>query len=320
MAVSRWQAAFAIVACTTLLSAAPLRQAASSPSYLQKSRTFHSAAEFARITGGGVQMRTSVDAADELRIRRFPVHLPVNEFTVIAFESPTLAWIGSAQGAVRLNTERSTVEYFAGERWLPDDHVTGFGFESGATWIETPKGSRESTYRPMTLEEKSGRSSIASRARHNRWGFTATSDLRVPGDLTTNQPVSTDNDGLWTAMYVAAECFRYKVTGRGGRARERAAGMQAILRLEIDHRHSRVFPPARSSRSAKTCNRRTASGTTPPTRRGGGKATPARTRSSDTTSSIRSITTWWPTRRKEAVTGSARSHHDAHPRPRIPAD
>ena len=35
----------------------------------------------------------------------------------------------------------------------------------------------------------------------------------MPGDLTTNQPVSTDNDGLWTAMYVAAECFRYKVTG-----------------------------------------------------------------------------------------------------------
>ena len=170
MAVSRWQAAFAIVACTTLLLAAPLRQAASSPSYLQKSRTFHSAAEFARITGGGVQMRTSVDAADDLRIRRFPVHLPVNEFTVIAFESPTLAWIGSAQGAVRLDQKDGRSKYFAGERWLPDDHVNGFGFENGATWVQTGKGFSRITYRPMTLEDKSGVFVDRIRERHNRWG------------------------------------------------------------------------------------------------------------------------------------------------------
>jgi hypothetical protein len=103
MTVSRWRAAFAMVAGTTLLSAAPLRQAAPSPGYLQKSRTFLSVAEFARTTSGRVQMRTSVDPADELRIRRLPLHLPVNEFTVVAFESPTLAWIGSTQGMVRVN-------------------------------------------------------------------------------------------------------------------------------------------------------------------------------------------------------------------------
>jgi hypothetical protein len=232
MTVSRWQAAFALVACTTLLSAAPLRQAASSTRYLQKSRTFHSTAEFARTTGGRVQMRTAVDPADELRIRRLPVHLPVNEFTVIAFESPTLAWIGSAQGAVRVNAERRSVEYFAGERWLPDDHVTGIGFENGATWVQTGKGFSRISYQPLTLEEKSGVFVNRIRARHNRWGFTATSDLRVAGDLTTNQPVSTDNDGLWTAMYVAAECFRYKVTGQAEARDYARRGMQAILRLE----------------------------------------------------------------------------------------
>jgi hypothetical protein len=232
MTVSRWQAAFAVVACTTLLSAAPFRQAASSTRYLQKSRTFHSAAEFARTTSGRVQMRTSVDPADELRIRRLPVHLPVNEFTVIAFESPTLAWIGSPQGVVRVKAESRTVEYFVGERWLPDDHVNGIGFENGATWVQTGKGFSRISYRPMTLEEKSGVFVDRIRARHNRWGFTATSDLRVPGDLTTNQPVSTDNDGLWTAMYVAAECFRYKVTGQAEARDHARQGMQAILRLE----------------------------------------------------------------------------------------
>jgi hypothetical protein len=54
----------------------------------------------------------------------------------------------------------------------------------------------------------------------------------VPGDLSTNQMVSTDNDGLWTAMYVAAESFRHAVT-KAADARDNARrGMEAILRLE----------------------------------------------------------------------------------------
>src|SRR4029078_4616653 len=44
--------------------------------------------------------------------------------------------------------------------------------------------------------------------------------------------VSTDNDGLWTAMYVAAECFRYKATGEADARDNARRGMQAILRLE----------------------------------------------------------------------------------------
>jgi len=84
----------------------------------------------------------------------------------------------------------------------------------------------------MTLEEKSRAFVDRIQARHNRWGLTATSNLKVPGDLASNQPVSTDNDGLWTAMYVAAECFRYKVTGQTDARDNARRGMQAILRLE----------------------------------------------------------------------------------------
>src|SRR6476659_7580543 len=138
MTVSRWRAAFAILSCTTVLSGSP-RQPQQPATYLQKSRTFHSPAEFARMTRG-VRLHKGVEPADELRIRRLPVHLPVNDFTVVAVESPTTIWIGSGQGAARLHTSTRTVEYFAGERWLPDDHVTGFAFEGSTIWIETPKG------------------------------------------------------------------------------------------------------------------------------------------------------------------------------------
>src|SRR5256714_10001354 len=69
-------------------------------------------------------------------------------------------------------------------------------------------------------------------ARHNRWGLTADSRLRVPGDLSSSEMISSDNDGLWTAMYVAAECFRYKVTGEADARENARGGMQAIMRLE----------------------------------------------------------------------------------------
>jgi hypothetical protein len=220
------------LACTILLSAASLLQQPAAGTFVQKSRTFHPAAESGRNPRGAVRLQKRVESADELRIRRLPVHLPITDFTVIATESPTITWIGSAAGAVRLNTSTHTVEYFAGERWLPDDRVTGIGFENGATWIETAKGLSRIEYKPMTLEEKSRVFVDRIQARHNRWGLTATSNLRVAGDLTSNQPVSTDNDGLWTAMYVAAECFRYKVTGQNDARDNARRGMQAILRLE----------------------------------------------------------------------------------------
>ncbi|MFL6281142.1 MAG: hypothetical protein ACJ731_13580, partial [Vicinamibacterales bacterium] len=111
------------LACTILLSASALQQPAPG-TFLQKSRAFHSPAEFAQMTSGTVRMQKTAKPADELRIRRLAIHLPVNDFTVIAVESPTITWIGSPQGAVRLNTSARTVEYFAGERWLPDDHVS----------------------------------------------------------------------------------------------------------------------------------------------------------------------------------------------------
>jgi hypothetical protein len=222
----------ALVICTFLLSGTSPLQQQSPATFLQKSRTFQSAAEFAQTTHGAVKLQKNVKPADDLRIRRLPVHLPVNDFTVIATQSPTITWIGSAQGAVRLDTSTRAVEYFAGERWLPDDHVTGIGFDSSATWIETPKGVSRIEYKPTTLEEKSRAFVTRIQSRHNRWGLTATSELRTPGDVSTNRTVSTDNDGLWTAMYVAAECFRFKVTGEADARENARKGMQAILRLE----------------------------------------------------------------------------------------
>ena len=101
-------------------------------------------------------------------------------------------------------------------------------------------------------------------ARHNRWGLTADSQLRVPGDLSSNQMVSSDNDGLWTAMYVAAESFRFKVTGEADARANARQGMNALIRLEaitgIPGFPARSFIKVRAP--GRTCSRRTANGTT----------------------------------------------------------
>jgi hypothetical protein len=200
--------------------------------YLQKTRTFHTAEAFAALTGGRVMVQRTLDSKLDTALRRLAVRLPIDDVTVAAVESPIVTWIGTPKGAVRVHRDTRTVEYFAGERWLPDDRVTGLGFDGTSTWIETPKGFARIAYAATTLAEKSRAFVERVQSRHNRWGLTASSQLRVPGDLSTNQLVSTDNDGLWTAMYVAAECFRYKVTGDRAARDNARRGMDAIVRLE----------------------------------------------------------------------------------------
>src|SRR5688572_15879883 len=226
---------FACVWCVA--SHAPLRPAVAGQAPLdgefrQKQRTFHSPEEFAAAASGKVRVARGIDAERLSSIRDAGVTLPVRRITVVAVESPTVTWIGTPEGAVRLNAADWTREYFAGQRWLPDDAVTGIGFDRGATWIETPKGYARIEYTPMTLAAKSRHFVDRVQARHNRWGLTADSRLRVPGDLSTNQMSSSDNDGLWTAMYVAAESFRYKVTGEADARENAGRGMQALVRLE----------------------------------------------------------------------------------------
>jgi hypothetical protein len=200
--------------------------------YLQKTRSFHSADEFARLTAGRVRVERSVDEKLVAAIHAAGITLPVADVTVLVPESAAVVWLGSRRGAVRLNRDDRTRQYFAGLRWLPDDQVTGIGLDGGSIWVETPRGFSRLQYTPTTLAEKSRAFVERVQARHLRWGLTADSRLRVPGDLSSNQLTSTDNDGLWTAMYVAAESFRFKVTGAPDARANARAGMQAILRLE----------------------------------------------------------------------------------------
>jgi hypothetical protein len=213
-----------------MLLAAPAAEARQT--YAQKIRTFHSAEEFAKLTGGRVRVGRAIDGGRLALMRRTVVDWPQIDVTVLGPESASGVWVGTQRGAIRYTDGYRRREYFAGLRWLPDDRVTGIAVDGASVWLETPKGFSRIEYRPMTLAEKSEAFVKRIQERHVRWGLTADSQLRVPGDLTTSQTRSTDNDGLWTAIYVAAECFRFKVTGDPAARENARRGMQAILRLE----------------------------------------------------------------------------------------
>ncbi len=224
------------------------------PSLWAQTRSFHSAAEFARMTKGRVKIVRSPiltllggqvlrGTSDGIVMRQskvpfFPhVALPSLEVTTLVEDQPSVVLVGTKQGLFAVNTMSNDVRsYWAGKRWLPDDNVTGIGieppFKATVIWVETPKGFSRLDFNDVSLEKKSAAFVERIRARHVRHGLTADSQLKISGDLSSNQMVSSDNDGLWTAMYVAAECFRFKVTG-DAKAREYARqGMQALLRLE----------------------------------------------------------------------------------------
>ena len=204
--------------------------AQTSRSYLQKVRSFHTAEEFARLTGGKLRVERAVDESRLAALRRTITSWPVTEVTVLGPESRFGQWVGTPRGAIRYTDQGR--EYFAGRRWLPDDRVTGIAVDGPVTWLETPQGYARIGSDSITLEQKSEAFVKRIQERHVRWGLTTDSALRVPGDLSTNRTRSSDNDGLWTAMYVAAEAYRFKVTGAADAKENARRGMQAILRLE----------------------------------------------------------------------------------------
>jgi hypothetical protein len=147
-----------------------------------------------------------------------------------------VTWIGSREGLVRwqpADPPRDRYQFFAGKRYLPDDEVLALAADAPhRLWVRTRTGVSRLDFPPMRLEEKAAFFEDRIEQRHNRHGMVADSHLARPGDLSSNERVSSDNDGLWTAMYGAAECFRYAVTRSPEALQKAKRSVEALLELE----------------------------------------------------------------------------------------
>ena len=121
-------------------------------------------------------------------------------------------WFGSTRGAFRLKDD-GKFKYYASKRWIPSDVVLDIAKgPENSILVLTDKGLGKICRKEITLYDKAMFYDKQVRNRHIRNGFNATVVGMTDGDITTGYMSTSDNDGLWTTMYLAGEVFRYSVT------------------------------------------------------------------------------------------------------------
>jgi hypothetical protein len=180
----------------------------------------------------------------------FDEGLPVGGLRAIAITTDGAVWAGGDQGLVRYADSSHAWDrwqYFGGKRSLPSDEVISMApGEAGSIWVQTSAGISHIEYRRMTLAEKAAYFERRVAERHKRHYLVADSEFSEPGAPATNHQYPNDNDGLWTAIYVAAQAFRYRVTKDSQALDSARKSVEAMLRLEAIT--GRAGFPARSFR------------------------------------------------------------------------
>jgi hypothetical protein len=139
--------------------------------------------------------------------------LPYNDFTTVAAGENGEIWFGTHKGAIHYDGKNW--EYRQGKRWLPDDDVCDIAVDKvGNTYFATKKGVGVIKRKPITLADKAKwyEDEIDRYNRRTPFGYVLEARLDKPGDKTKWSNHDSDNDGLWTSMYGAGECFAYAAT------------------------------------------------------------------------------------------------------------
>jgi hypothetical protein len=157
--------------------------------------------------------------------------LPWNDFTSIAPGPHGEVWFTTHLGVIRFDGK--DWQYRQGPRWLPQDDVVQAAVDSqGAAWFATTSGVGCLARQPLTLAEKAEfyEREIEQYVKRTPFGYVAEAPLTRVADKASANPQDSDNDGLWTAMYGAGECFAYGAT-KSAKAKLRATQAFEALRF-----------------------------------------------------------------------------------------
>jgi hypothetical protein len=168
--------------------------------------------------------------------------LPWNQFTGLAAGLNGEIWFGTELGAIRFDGREW--HYRQGQRWLPHDHVTQVAVDDqGRAWFATAGGLGRIERHQMTLAEKADfyEAEIERYIKRTRFGYVAEARLGRAGEKASADPQDSDNDGLWTAMYGAGQCFAYAATKdpkAGTRARQAFEALRFLQKVTQGGLHS----------------------------------------------------------------------------------
>ena len=156
--------------------------------------------------------------------------LPATKISVVK-EVNGKVWFGSDMGAFALRAD-GKFDYYFGERWLPGNTVIDIAKgPKNSVLVLTTKGLGQTQFKSMTLEEKAKLFDQQVRLRHIRNGFNSQLTGLNHGDLSTGFTEDSDNDGLWTAMYLGGQIFRYAATKDPDALQNCRESMDAMERL-----------------------------------------------------------------------------------------
>jgi len=157
--------------------------------------------------------------------------LPVTHITCIVPDTSGV-WAGTPRGLFHWSA-RGEVRYYASKRWLMDDSVIDIALDrDGGVLALTKGGLSKIAFQPMTLAEKAMHYERKIRQRHMRYGLCSELRLLRPGDISSAEMIDTDNDGSWSAYYMASQAFRYAATGDPQAHANAWETFEALERLE----------------------------------------------------------------------------------------
>ena len=156
--------------------------------------------------------------------------LPKNPVYKTVFDSSGGVYFATDAGVAYLKDGRT--KYFSADRWVPDNKINDIAVtpDGSVVYVATDKGVSAIVSSYMTLAEKAEIFDDRIEKYHIRRGFTAARNVRNY-DMENGEVGISDNDGLWTGCYVAAESFRYAATGSKEALEKARRGMKAMLLL-----------------------------------------------------------------------------------------
>jgi len=160
--------------------------------------------------------------------------LPWSDFTASAAAADGTMWFATHLGLIRW--DGSDFHYRQGKRWLPNDDVRQLLVEpEGAVWAATAGGLGRIEFQRMTLASKAAfyEEQVEKYIKRTPFGYVAEAPLKAPADLASAHPQDSDNDGLWTAMYGAGECFAYAATQDAAALERARKAFEALRFLQV---------------------------------------------------------------------------------------
>lgn len=125
------------------------------------------------------------------------------------------------------------VKYLGYKRWVPHPDVRCIALcPDGSLCAGTREGLSIIRSQEMTLSEKASHYQEITETYHvRRDGFVTVRTLEREGDLTSGHVAISDNDGIWTGCYAAAQAYRYAATGEPEAAKLARRSILAMVRL-----------------------------------------------------------------------------------------